>query len=282
MATTQYARDVKSIQTIVGAYVDGDYGPATKTAVLNYQKNVLKVYADGLWGPATEKAYLAFVKPPVVVPPTPPAPTVDPALVAAALTATQKAGARSITDIFKVVGYTGSTWNETAYLKVKEFQKAIGTVSDGIWGLVTEITYAHTLAEAKAIADGVSVALVPVLDVAYACVKVGFTGSYLVDSVSVALAESGVYVSKTDEWKCDPIARFINLGTPRSTDRGIFQINDYFHPDVSDDEADTPLTAAKEAFRISKSGTNFTPWATWNAGVAAKRRAVAQAAVDRL
>jgi peptidoglycan hydrolase-like protein with peptidoglycan-binding domain len=277
-----YARDIRSIQKIVGAYVDGIYGNATKASVLTYQKNTLKIYADGIWGPATEKAYLAYIAPkPPVTPPPAPKPTVDPALVSAALTATQKANARQLTSIFQIVGHTGS-WNEDAYLKVKAFQTKIGTVSDGIWGLVTEITYVHDLAEKRAIADGVSVALVPVVDVARACKAKGFSGTGLVDAVSVAIAESGVYSSKTDEWKCDPIARFVNLGNPRSIDRGVFQINDYFHPDVTDDEADTPLTAAGEAYRISKGGTDFSPWATWNSGAAAKRKAIAAAAVAQL
>lgn len=273
MAT--YARDVKSIQTIVGAYVDGIYGPATTAAVKSYQQNVLKIYADGIWGPMTEKAYLAYVES------TKP-PTVDPALVSAALTATQKAGARTLSSIYSIVGYTGTTWNETAYLKVKAYQKVIGTVEDGIWGLVTEITYTHFLAEKQAVADGLSVALLPVVEVARVCKQAGFTGTALVNAVSVAIAESGQYFSKTDEWMCDPIARFVNLGTPRSIDRGIFQINDYYHPDVSDDEADTPLTAAQEAYRISKNGTNFSPWATWGSGTAAKRKPIAEAAVAKL
>jgi peptidoglycan hydrolase-like protein with peptidoglycan-binding domain len=268
-----YARDIKSIQQIVGAYVDGIYGPATKASVLAYQKNTLKIYADGIWGPMTEKAYLAFV--------APKPPTVDPTVVAAALAATQKANARQLTSIFQIVGHTGS-WNESAYLKIKAFQKVIGTVEDGIWGLVTEITYVHGLAEKQAIADGLSVALVPVVDIARDCKAAGFAGNKLVDSVSVALAESGVYIARTDEWFCDPIARFVNLGNPRSVDRGVFQINDYFHPDVTDDEADTPASAAKEAYRISKGGTDFSPWATWGSGAAAKRRAMAAEAVSRL
>lgn len=272
MAVT-YARDIRSIQKIVGAFVDGVYGPATTAAVKTYQQTTLKIYADGIWGPATEKAYLAY---------TAPKPTVDPALVSAALAATQKANARPLASIFKVVGFAGTQWNEEAYLKVKAYQTKIGTVSDGIWGLVTEIAQVRYLAEQQAIKDGVSVALVPVVDVARAAQAAGFKGDALVNAVSVALAESGQYFSKTDEWKCDPIARFVNLGTRYSVDRGIFQINSVAHPDVTDDEADTPLTAAKEAYRISKNGTNFTPWATWNSGTAAKRKAVAQAAVAQL
>lgn len=270
MAT--YARDIRSIQKIVGAFVDGVYGPATTAAVKTYQQTTLKIYADGIWGPATEKAYLAY---------TAPKPTVDPAVLKAALDATLRANARLMVSIFEIVG-AGGAWTEDTYLKVKAYQTKIGTVSDGIWGLVTEITHVRYLAEQQAIKDGVSVALVPVVDVARAAQAAGFKGDALVNAVSVALAESGQYFSKTDEWKCDPIARFVNLGTRYSVDRGIFQINNVAHPDVTDDEADTPLTAAKEAYRISKNGTNFTPWATWNSGSAAKRKAVAQAAVAQL
>lgn len=269
-----YARDIRSIQTIVGAYVDGIYGPATTAAVKTYQQNTLKIFADGIWGPQTEKAYLAFTAPPPA--------TVDPAVVAAALTATQKANARPLTSIYQIVGYSGGTWNETAYLKVKAYQKVIGTVEDGIWGLVTEITYTHMLAEKEAIANGLSTALIPVVEVARVCRDAGLSGERLVNAVSVAIAESGQYFSKTDEWKCDPIARFVNVGTRRSVDRGVFQINDVAHPDVSNDEADTPAIAAREAKRISKDGTDWSPWATWTSGTAAKRRPIALAAIAKL
>src|SRR5690348_16070470 len=50
----------------------------------------------------------------------------------------------------------------------------------------------------------------------------GFTGDGLVMSVAIALAESG----------CDPSARGVN--TDGTVDRGLWQINNYWHPDVSD------------------------------------------------
>lgn len=41
---------------------------------------------------------------------------------------------------------------------------------------------------------------------------------------------------------------------------GIFQINLYAHPNVSEACAREPVCAAKQAYIISSKGTNFTPW----------------------
>lgn len=270
MAT--YARDIKSIQQIVGVKIDGIYGATTVTAVKTYQRTI-GAYVDGIWGPRTEASHLAYEKAHL---------TVDPAKVTAAYNATIKANARVLKDIMVICGHYGE-WNETAYLLISKYQKyPLDTVVDGIWGLVTEIAYTHMLAEKNAEAAGVSTSLLPIVEVARAAKAAGFTGSSLISAVSVAIAESGEYFAAYNKWYCDPIARFVNLGTPRSVDRGLWQINDYFHPDVTDLEADTPSSAAKEAYRISKNGTNFTPWATWGSGTAAKRRPIAEAAVKEL
>lgn len=81
----------------------------------------------------------------------------------------------------------------------------------------------------------------------------GFTGEGLVKAVAVALAESGgrtdAVGTNTDRW--------------RSKDRGLWQINDHWHPDVSTAEAFNPSTAAAHAFRISKGGKDWSPWSTW-------------------
>lgn len=54
----------------------------------------------------------------------------------------------------------------------------------------------------------------------------------------------------------------VNQNTDRheSIDRGLFQINSYWHPDVSIDCAFDMYCNIKEAYRISNGGTNWRPW----------------------
>ncbi|MEQ0565393.1 FG-GAP-like repeat-containing protein [Amycolatopsis sp. NEAU-NG30] len=89
------------------------------------------------------------------------------------------------------------------------------------------------------------------------CVTVGrnagFTGENFVTAVAVAMAES----------RCDPLARGAN---PDSLDRGLWQINDKYHPEVSDACAYDAQCNANAAYRISGGGTDWTPWSTYNSG----------------
>lgn len=89
--------------------------------------------------------------------------------------------------------------------------------------------------------------------IAQVAARAGFTGSGLTRAVAVALAESSG----------DPRAVGVNADRYRSRDRGLWQINDHWHPDVSDAEAFNPDTAARHAYRISKGGRDWSPWATW-------------------
>ena len=97
----------------------------------------------------------------------------------------------------------------------------------------------------------------------------GFTGTGLVNAVAVALAESNG----------DTNARNVNAGG--SVDRGVWQINGYWHSEVSDAQAYDPAQAAVAAYRISSGGSDWTPWSTWGNGryrlfLAQAQQAVAQ------
>lgn len=75
-------------------------------------------------------------------------------------------------------------------------------------------------------------------------------------AIAIVLAETGG-TGKTD-------AR--NVNRDGSVDRGIFQINNRAHPDVSDSCADNPSCAGRAAFRISLGGTNWNAWTTYKNG----------------
>ena len=52
-----------------------------------------------------------------------------------------------------------------------------------------------------------------------------------------------------------------------SVDRGLWQINNYWHRDVSDSCAFDAACNAKAAVRISSGGSRWSPWATYNDGL---------------
>jgi Lysozyme like domain len=81
----------------------------------------------------------------------------------------------------------------------------------------------------------------------------GFNGQALNTIVAIATAESGL---RTD-------AQGHNTG---SVDRGVLQINSYWHAEVPDACAYDPACAFRQAYRISNGGTNFTPWTTYTNG----------------
>ena len=72
-------------------------------------------------------------------------------------------------------------------------------------------------------------------------------------AAAIAMAESSGYV----------MAKNVNR-KPRSTDRGLFQINSLWHPEVSRACAFDPTCNAREALRISEGGRNWRQWATWH------------------
>src|SRR5260221_6998634 len=76
--------------------------------------------------------------------------------------------------------------------------------------------------------------------------QAGFSGGAIAIIVAIALAESGG----------NPLIR----GGQDPRDRGVLQINSYWHPEVSDSCAFDPACAFKAAFSISSNGTNFSQW----------------------
>lgn len=82
--------------------------------------------------------------------------------------------------------------------------------------------------------------------------QAGFTGFGLDIIVAIAQAESGGNTQAT------------NCNNPGGTcDRGVLQINNYWHSEVNNACAYDPGCAFKQAYRISQNGTNFTPWSTF-------------------
>src|SRR5690348_7470122 len=85
----------------------------------------------------------------------------------------------------------------------------------------------------------------------------GFSGAGLINFLAIASAESGLNTE----------ARNCSGNTPAgSCDRGILQINNHWHPEVSDACANDPQCAFKSAFVISNGGQSFSPWTTFTNG----------------
>jgi lysozyme-like protein len=81
--------------------------------------------------------------------------------------------------------------------------------------------------------------------------QAGFQGDKSHTITAIALAES----------RGDPNA--ININSNNTIDRGLLQINSVHGFGASSFD---PQTAFQQAFDISKGGTNFSPWSTYNSG----------------
>lgn len=78
----------------------------------------------------------------------------------------------------------------------------------------------------------------------------GFSGAGLELAYKHAMAESGGRAGATN----------INKDRWHSRDRGPFQINDHWHPEVTDAQAYDPYQSAVAAYRISNGGTDWSQW----------------------
>lgn len=94
-----------------------------------------------------------------------------------------------------------------------------------------------------------------VQQLAAAASQAGFTGFALVQAVAISLAEdTGMSL------------RAQGRNTDGSVDRGPWQFNSRWHPEVSDSCAYDLNCAAREAFRVSQQGKSWSPWATFSNG----------------
>lgn len=96
-------------------------------------------------------------------------------------------------------------------------------------------------------------------DLANAAYAAGFRGDGLVYAVAIGLAESGGFAKARHANNPDPLYGI-------TVDRGAWQINSYFHSEVTDACADDLNCAAAAVYRISQGGANWSQWATWTAG----------------
>jgi hypothetical protein len=106
-------------------------------------------------------------------------------------------------------------------------------------------------------------------DIAKILASGGFQTASLITGIEIVLAESGGNTT----------AR--NSNTDGSVDRGMWQINSV-HASVTDACADDPVCATKYAFQLSRSGTYWKDWVTYNTGAYQRFSARAHAAVSSL
>lgn len=97
----------------------------------------------------------------------------------------------------------------------------------------------------------------------------GFQGNALLTVVAIAMAESGLNTDAVN----------VNADQWQSRDRGILQINDHWHPEVSDTCAFDPVCSFRSGWTISASGTDFSPWTTYTTGIYTAHIAAVQASL---
>lgn len=96
--------------------------------------------------------------------------------------------------------------------------------------------------------------------------QAGFKGDALSWAIAIALAESGGNTQA------------VGKNSDGSRDRGLWQFNSRWHPEISDAEAFNPGTAAKAAYRVSSGGKSWSQWATYKSGAARRQLPAAQTA----
>jgi hypothetical protein len=111
----------------------------------------------------------------------------------------------------------------------------------------------------------------------------GQYGGDLVIAVAVCVAESG---GQPSVYYCDgtgTVGYYPPVRCPTgSYDRGLWQINSKYHPEVTDACAFRAQCNADAAYQISDQGTDFAPWAVYDTDAYAQYLGAAQQAVSGL
>lgn len=126
---------------------------------------------------------------------------------------------------------------------------------------------------------GEQLSIVEAMESAY---EGGFrTEEQLLTATSIAVAESSLYTGLRNwhpEFGNRPAGSQLGVagpawvyaadGSQSHADRGLYQINSYWWPAISDATADDPVQAARVTYYISSGGTSFGAWHTYTSGEA--------------
>ena len=174
-----------------------------------------------------------------------------------------------------MVGQMRAAWEQvySSLPQLKGICQFLWGRSDDTW---TEYDCARTDASIQTfttyLKETAPVPLPPLSDIQLAQLVLKYAYADPATAIAVCLAESGGR----------PDATNTAGNSPPSTDRGLWQINSYWHPEVTDACAFDPNCATQAAKRIANGGADFNAWSAYKAGTYRQYLARAQAALDAL
>ena len=122
---------------------------------------------------------------------------------------------------------------------------------------------------AQALTDGKADGELTYVAVARLALNAGVSCSYERIAIATAVARA--------ESTFDPNARN-TAGNAHGVDRGLWQINSYWHPEISNACAYSPSCNARAMASISNKGTKWSPWWTYKNGLHLRYMTSARAA----
>ncbi len=121
--------------------------------------------------------------------------------------------------------------------------------------------------------------IVPWVDLAKLVTDAGFSGTGAANALAIIRAESG---RNTEAVNVNDEADGLDPSDPAfgSVDRGLWQINSFFHPNVTEAQAFDPVFATDWAFSASRGGTDFHPWSAYKNRAYERHLETAKVALD--